>query len=80
MPLGTPYMADTIAHAPGNGQMQELTPAALTTKYGAGNVKTPTADFTITVKGHTFTGRKNVPFVTTPEMLAALTAAGAPIV
>ena len=80
MPLGTPYLTDSIAHVAGNGQHQELSSAALSTKYGAGNVKTPTANFTVNVKGHIFSGKRNVPFVTSPEMLAALTAAGAPIV
>ena len=80
MPLGTPYISDTISNAVGNGQHQELSATALSTKYGAGNVKTPTANFTVNIKGHLFQGKKNVPFVTTPEMLAALVAAGAPIV
>lgn len=79
MPLGTSYLNDTTAVAVGNGQHAELSAAQMTTKYGAGNLKTPTKDFTVHVDGHVFTGRKNVPFVTTPEMLAKLLAAGAPI-
>lgn len=80
MPVGTPYLKDTIPHAAGNGQHQELSAAGLAAKYGAANVKTPTAHFSVNIKGHHFTGRKGIPFVTTPELLAALTATGAPIV
>ena len=79
MPVGTPYLKDTTAHAAGNGQHQEMSLASLVAKFGAANIKTPTANFTVNIKGHHFSGRKGVPFVTTPELLAALTAAGAAI-
>lgn len=80
MPLGTPYLPETTTSAIGSGQHQELTAAALVSKFGSANVKTPTRNFAINLGGHAFTGRKNVPFVTSPEMLASLLAAGAPIV
>jgi hypothetical protein len=80
MALGTPYIADTIPNAVGNGQMQQLTTAQLTTQYGAGNIKTPTKNFSITVGGHTIHGYAGVPIVTNPALLAALTAANAPVV
>lgn len=79
MPLGTSLISDTLSHAVGNGQLQQLTPAQLTTKYGAGNSKTPSANFTMKFQGQTMHFYKNVPFVTTPDLLAALTAANAPV-
>lgn len=80
MPLGTPYIADTVTHAVGNGQVQQLTAAQLTTKFGAGNIKTPTSNFTINVGGQTIHFYRNVPMVTTPALTAALVAANAPVV
>jgi len=79
MPLGTTLITDTLSHAVGNGQVQQFTPAQLTTKYGAGNIKTPSATFTLKFQGQTMHFYKNVPFVTTPDLLAALTAANAPV-
>jgi hypothetical protein len=80
MPLGTSLVADTGASAIGNGQHAELSAAQISTKYGAGNVKTSSVDYTFTFKGQHIYFRKGVPVVITDAaMLAALTAAGAPV-
>lgn len=70
---------NSIPHAVGNGQLQELTPAQVSTKYGSGNIKTPTANFNINYKGMHLVGYKGVPIVCDAALLAALTAAGAPV-
>ncbi|MFC4526408.1 hypothetical protein ISN76_12950 [Dyella halodurans] len=70
----------SIPHAAGLGQLQELTAAQLTTKYGAGNIKTPTKNFSINYKGQHLVGYKNIPIVCDAPLLAALAAAGAPVV
>lgn len=74
---GTP---NTIPHAAGNGQVQELTAAQIVTKYGAGNVKTPTKNFTLNYKGTHLNALKNIPIVCDAALLAALAATGAPVV
>ena len=79
MPLGTPFIADTVPHAVGNGQLQGFTSAQLTTKYGAGNIKTPSANFAIRHEGQLLHFYKNVPFVVTTSLAAALAAANAPV-
>lgn len=79
MPIGTPFITDTISHAVGNGQLQQLTAAQISTKYGAGNVKTPSANFTLRFEGQLLHFYKNVPFVVTTSLAAALTAANAPV-
>lgn len=80
MTIGTPYVDESIAVAVGNGQHQQMTAAQVSTLYGAGNVKTPTAHFSIPVGPNLVTCRKNLPIVKSPELSAALTAAGAPVV
>lgn len=75
--MGSP---NTIPHAAGNGQLQELTAAQISTKYGSGNIKTPTANFSINYKGQHLVGYKNIPIVCDAALIAALTAAGAPVV
>ncbi|QBP09368.1 hypothetical protein [Cupriavidus metallidurans] len=71
---------NTVPHAAGNGQMQELTAAQISAKYGAGNVKTPTRNFSINYRGQHIVGYKNVPIVCDAALLAALAATGAPVV
>ncbi|QMV33441.1 hypothetical protein 8G_00009 [Ralstonia phage Hyacinthe] len=71
---------NTIPHAVGNGQMQELSAAQITTKYGSGNIKTPTRNFSINFKGMHIVGYKNVPMVCNAALLAALAATNAPVV
>ena len=59
--------------------IQSLSPAQFLTQF-VGNTKTPTANFSTHFNGHTLSFQKNVPFVTTAALLAALTAQSAPIV
>lgn len=81
MPLGTPYLIDTVSNVTAAGQHQELTAGQVSTKYGSGNVKTSSVDFTFTWKGQHIQFRKGVPVVITDTaLLAALAAAGAPVV
>lgn len=74
---GTP---NTIPHAVGNGQIQELTAAQLTTKYGPSNIKTPTKNFVLNYRGAHMTCRKGIPIVCDAALLIALAAIGAPVV
>ena len=63
-----------------NGVHQELTAAQTSTAYGSGNIKTPTANFTLPYKGSHVQGRKGIPLVCDAALRAALSAAGAPVV
>lgn len=74
---GTP---NTIPHAVGNGQIQEMTAAQITTKYGAALIKTPTKNFTMNFHGAHMTCRKNIPIVCDAALLAAFAAINAPVV
>ena len=77
-----PYVGGVkIPQAVGNGGVQQLTPAQLATQYGAGNVKTPSKDFAFPWQSQLIQFRNGVPAVITdPALLAALTAAAAPLV
>lgn len=77
--LGTTLLNDSIAVALGNGQISQLTPAQLTTKYGSGNIKTPSTNFTLRFEGQIVHFYKGVPMVVTAALAAALTAANAPV-
>lgn len=74
---GTP---NTIPHAAGNGQIQELTAAQITTKYGAALIKTPTKNFTLNYRGMHLACFKNIPVVCDAALIAAFAATGAPVV
>lgn len=79
MPLGCPFVPDTIAdHA--NGVTGSQTPATLATKYGAGNIKTASKNFTIHYRGHSVHFVKGVPVVVDVGLAAALAAISAPVV
>lgn len=78
MSLTCPNMPDTVSVAIGN-VVQANTPAQLIAAF-PGNTKKPTASFALHFNGHTLAFTKNVPFVTTPQLLAALLAVSAPIV
>lgn len=68
---------NTIPHAISGGQMQELTAAQVSTKYGAGNIKTPTKNFTLNYGGQHMNCLKNIPIVCSdPVLLALLVASG----
>jgi len=70
----------SIPHAAGNGQLQELTAAQLTAKYGAGNIKTPTKNFAVRHNGHLLQFYKNIPVVVDAALAATFTAVNAPVV
>lgn len=78
MSLTCPNVPETVAVALGN-VVHAQTPAALAALY-PGATKTPTANFSAVVGGHTLQFSKGRPFVTSPALLAALTAQNAPIV
>ena len=78
MSLTCPNVPDTIAVAVGN-VVHAHTVAQFNTRF-SGQTKTPTANFSAVICGHTLQFRKGVPFVNNPALLAALTAQNAPIV
>ncbi len=71
---------NTVSNVSANGTIQELAPAAVATVYGAGNIKTPTRNFTLNYKGIHLNCIKNVPIVCDAALLAAFTATSAPVV
>ena len=77
MPLTAPFMPDVIPVAQGQ-TTQSQTVAQFNATYPTH--KTPTASFSLHYQGHTLAFTKNVPFTYDAGLLAALTAAGAPIV
>lgn len=79
MPLGTPYVPDTVPYVAG-GITQQLTAAQMNTAFGAGNVKTATKTFSIVVGGHTVSFVKGVPRACDAALLAALIAHNCPVV
>ena len=78
MTFQCPNVQDVIPVAV-NGVIQSQTIAQFSAQF-AGQFKTPTADFSAHVNGHTLSFKKNVPFVHNTALLAALTAQSAPIV
>jgi hypothetical protein len=78
MPLGTPYILDTVAESQFDSTIEQVTPAAALTQY-SGNVKTPSQNFGIMCNGQVLEYLNAVPLVTTGGLAAALTAAGAPV-
>jgi hypothetical protein len=79
MTLGTTFVNEALPVAVG-GSIINMTAAQATTQFGSGNIKTPTKNFSIAYRGHTVVGRVGVPIVVDAGLLAALTAAGAPVV
>jgi hypothetical protein len=77
MPLGTPYIPDTITDV-ANGVHAARTAAAFSAAH-PGVTLTPSASFRFHYNGHLLTFTKNVPFITDAKLTAALTAAGAPV-
>ena len=71
---------NSVPHAVGDGTLQELTAAQASTKYGSGNIKTPTKNFTLNYKGMHMNCFKNVPIVCDAALLAAFAATGSPVV
>ena len=77
MPLGTPYILDTIAETQPDSSIEQITPAQALTQY-SGNVVTPSQNFGIMANGQTLSFLNGVPVITTGGLAATLTAAGAP--
>lgn len=78
MPVGTPYIPDTVADAAG-GVTKNLTKAQAVTKFGASFVKEATLPFSITYRGQVISMSKGQFIITDAALNAALTAAGAPV-
>ena len=79
MALGSLLAVITVPNV-ARGSHASMTPAALATAYGAGSIKTATVNFSISYRGHIVSFEKNVPRVVDAGLIAALTAAGAPVV
>ena len=79
MPLGTTYIPDTAAYHAA-GVTQSLTLAQINALYGAGNVKTATTSFTFSRNGHYVNFSKGRPVFCDADLLAQLSALGAPVV
>ena len=78
MTIGASTVQDTVPVAIGQS-ITNQTPSQLATTFGAGNIRTPTKNFSLKYNGHTLSYTKNVPFVVDAPLLAALTAANAPV-
>lgn len=59
--------------------ISKLTAAELTSKYSGLTIKTPTASFGMSYRGMTLHFRSGDPVMCDTALLAALTAAGAPV-
>lgn len=79
MSLGTPYIPDRLENSHAPGAIGLDTPAQVIAQFGAGNVKTASKDFVIHFRGSPIHFRKNIPVVCSAELIAALTAANAPV-
>lgn len=79
MAMGTPYINDTVPVAI-NGIISEHTPTQLVNRFGAGNVKTPTKNFTVKHNGCVMAFRAGVPVVVDAALLATFTAHNCPVV
>jgi hypothetical protein len=77
MALGTSLVADLTPHV-ANGEMQAQTITGLKAAY-PGQVYVANRSFTMNYHGHHLAMTKGLPQVLDPTLLAALTAAGAPI-
>jgi hypothetical protein len=62
-----------------NGQVTKLTAAELTTKYSGLTLKTPTANFAFPYRGIIMDCRSGQPIMCDAALLAAFTAASAPV-
>lgn len=78
MTIGTAYIPDSVPVATG-GVIVNQTASQLASSFGAGNIKTPTKDFSLSIGGHTVSFRAGVPVVTDARMLAAFAAHSAPV-
>lgn len=59
MPLGTPNLSDSVAHAQG-GTISQLTNAQLITAYGSTNTFTPSSNFSYPWNGQVVHFTKNI--------------------
>lgn len=78
MPLGTPYLPETVP-VQINGAESSQSVAQMTALFGAGNIRTATKTFSFHYRGHTVQFHKGVPVVVDAGLAAALTAASAPV-
>lgn len=78
MAIGTPYITEGVPVAI-NGVISVQTASQIVSTFGASNVKTATADFTINYNGETLDFSNGEAFVVDAGLLAALTAANAPV-
>lgn len=76
---GVSLVPDMIPSAVGN-VISNQTVAQMTASYGAGNIKTPTKDFSLNVNGHTVSFRKGVPVPTNAALNALFTLHNCPVV
>ncbi|WP_416052761.1 hypothetical protein [Cupriavidus basilensis] len=75
---GASLIPDMVPSVVG-GVVSNQTVAQMTTTYGAGNIKTPTKDFSLNVNGHTVGYRKGVPVVTNAALNALFTLHNCPV-
>lgn len=76
---GVSLIPDLIPSVVGN-TVAAQTVAQMTATYGAGNIKTPTKDFSLNVNGHLVDYRKGVPVVTNPALTALFTLHNCPVI
>lgn len=78
MPLGTPYLSETVPVQIGGAESSQSA-AQMTTLFGAGNIKTASKTFAFHYRGHVVHFPKGYPVVVDAGLAAALAAAGAPV-
>lgn len=76
MPIGSPYLSDSIPSMKGGQVVTTTTTAQLNTDYGSGNVFTPNTDFAWPYKGQILHFHKNVSKVIDASLKTALVSAG----
>lgn len=75
---GVSLVPDMVGVAVGS-TISNQTVAQLTATYGAGNIKTPTKDFSLNVNGHVVAFKKGVPVVTNAQLNALFTLHNCPV-
>jgi len=77
--IGVSLIPDLIPSAVGKNIVNQ-TVAQMTATYGAGNIKTPTKDFSLNVNGRLVDYRKSVPVVTNAALNALFALHNCPVV
>lgn len=75
---GVSLVPDMIPSVVGR-TVSNQTVAQMTATYGAGNIKTPTKDFSLSVNGHLVAYRKGVPVVTNAALNALFALHNCPV-